>query len=81
MKQSTAAVLHLLRMHPRCAEDFAADHVYRASARVMELREAGYVITRERCDRHAHRHRVEMYRLVGVPEPDGQVRLEVGTGR
>lgn len=81
MKPSTEAVLDLIRrLDGACPQDFAEQiHTARYSARVMELRNLGYTIVRERCIRHPHRNFIELYRLVGVPDAQGQLSLVGGS--
>ncbi len=83
VKDSAFVVLKLIRDRDgACGTDFQEQlGMARYGARIMELRSDGYLITREKCTRHYHKNRVELYRLVGIPEPSGQVRLSVGTGR
>ena len=80
---ATLATLRLLqRFSGACGQDFIRElSMARYGAQIHELRKLGYVIHKELCDRHPHIRKAWLYTLVGVPQPDGQVRLEVGTGR
>lgn len=62
---TTLYVLDLLRWHPdgQCRRDFAGRDVFEVSARIAELRAAGFTFTVTPCRRHDHRTGVVNYRL------------------
>lgn len=82
MKDSSLQVLRLMQKNSgACGRDFTDEGIGRYGARISDLRADGYVIQRELCTRHAHNHRMWLYRVTGIPQDDGQVALAVGTGR
>lgn len=82
MKDSAVQVLRLMQNNAgACGRDFTEESIARYSARIAELRAEGYIVQRELCTRHAHNHRMFLYRVTGIPEASGQVALSVGTGR
>jgi len=85
VKQSTANVLALIRrLDGACSRDFQHElGMARYSARILELRKAGFIIERSICLKPGHNHvnRVEVYKLIAAPDSEGQLVMSVGTGR
>lgn len=54
-----------------CGTEFLQLHLPRATARIFELRKAGYVIQRTQCDNSQHRHLNPQWQwsLVATPAP------------
>jgi hypothetical protein len=69
-------VLALLLQGPVCGVTFYERYLPRATARIFELRRAGYVIDRRRCSRPDHRHRSPQYEFELIALPD---RLWLGS--
>ena len=68
MNDSTRAVLELIRVYDgACPRDFANNDIYRYSARIHDLRKMGYRIVAHKCQRHAHRNRINQYVLLAEP--------------
>jgi hypothetical protein len=69
MKPQTKRVLDLItRREGACMDSFLHHHIARYSARLHELREAGYLITEEACDRTDHRGHVSYSLVLAPPE-------------
>jgi len=67
MKPQTEKALQLVsRREGACMDSFLHHRIVRYSARLHELRAAGYVITEEACDRTDHHGHVS-YSLVLAP--------------
>lgn len=58
-------VLDALRLEPMCGTDFLRMYVPRYSARILELRQAGYEIISRPCRFHDHENPQTVYELVG----------------
>lgn len=57
-------ILRCLRFRPRCGTEFLSMFIPRYSARIWELNQEGYEITKKQCKRHSHRSRQYLYELV-----------------
>lgn len=69
MKPQTKKVLDLLsRREGACMGSFVHHGILRYSARIHELREAGYVISEEACTRTDHKGHVSYSVAVRAPE-------------
>jgi hypothetical protein len=56
-------VLAMLKEGPVCGTEFLSEHMPRYGGRILELRQAGYNITNEKCGKHQHYSRQTVYRL------------------
>lgn len=65
----------LLENESVCSSEFYRRYVPRFGARIWELRRAGYIIYRSKCDdpTHLHRNRAFAYELVALPHPPREV--------
>jgi len=69
MKPQTKRVLDLISRHEgACMGSFLHHRIVRYSARLWELREAGYVIAEEPCERTDHRGHPSYSLAVRAPE-------------
>jgi hypothetical protein len=69
MKPQTRKVLELVsRRDGACMTSFVHHRILRYSARIHELRQAGYVIAEEPCDRTDHKGHVSYSLAVRAPE-------------
>lgn len=74
MKPQTKKVLDLIsRRDGACMDSFVHHRILRYSARIHELREAGYVIAEEPCDRTDHKGHPSY--LVAVSPPENLLEL------
>lgn len=65
----------LLENESVCSSEFYRRYIPRFGARIWELRRAGYVIYRTKCEdpTHLHRNRAYAYELVALPYPPREV--------
>ena len=69
MKPQTKRVLDLVsRPEGACMGSFIHHHILRYSARIHELRDAGYLIAEEPCDRTDHKGHVSYSVAVKAPQ-------------
>ncbi len=63
----TDTLLGLLEKAPRCGQELVEWGIgYRYSARIGELRDRGYTVTKTVCQVHRHRSRMYQYTLKGA---------------
>lgn len=71
-------ILRLLRKYPAvCATELLHLRIPRYAARILELRQAGYMIDSEPCDNPQHSHRSRQIQYVLIPDVhEGQLTFE-----
>ena len=68
MNDSTRAVLETMRFcDGACARTFAESDIYRFGARIYDLRQLGYRITKTPCRKHHHRNVIWEYQILSSP--------------